>query len=146
MRAYHYLEVIGDTVVARHGIGPDRQPDGSEAYPPVPPEWLPITFEQYMDAQIGSTVKPDGTIEKPSRKERSRKLDEKLVRVAAKQKLLAEQADAKLLTKVAQLQNKIDALTEQIRLQDIAFKNRFNKIEAAAAKLELRVAALEGIN
>lgn len=144
MRAHHYLELVGGMVVGRHGIGPDRQPDGTEAYPPVPAEWLPITFEQYMDTQIGSTVLPNGTIEKPSRKERSRKIDDKLIRLAAKQKDIAAKADAKLLTKVGQLQDQIDTLTEQVRLQDLAFKAKLNKLDAQIAKLGGRITVLEG--
>ncbi len=78
------MELVGKTVVAKHAVGPDKQPDGSEQYPSVPVEWVPITFEQYTRVGPGWIQQPNGQLKPPPKHGRPLKLEERIAKLEAR--------------------------------------------------------------
>lgn len=89
MRAKCYVELIDGVVVAKHAIGPERNPDFTEYYPTPPPNYFEIPFSLYQTIKLEWVQLPDGTFEAPaSHGNRPLKLDERLARLEARIQVL----------------------------------------------------------
>ena len=89
IKAHCYLEVIGNTVICKHAVGPTRHADHTESYPAVPAEWLPVSFDVYKSVEAGAIVNADGTVTAaPKPVGRPLKLEERLIMLEARIKAL----------------------------------------------------------
>ena len=82
MRARHYVDLVDGLVVAKHAVGPDRQADGTEAYPTVPAGWVLVPFETYRDVRVGYERVGD-TYQPPAARRRPERIEERLMRMEA---------------------------------------------------------------
>ena len=89
-RARCYVELLGDTVVTRHAVGPDPQGDGTEAYPDVPADWVPVSFDVYQDVRVG--MRQDGDAFVAGDDDSTAPLPDRLARLEARMRVLERAA------------------------------------------------------
>ncbi len=132
MRARHYLVLVDGLVVAKHAVGPERQPDGTETYPAVPAGWVPVPFETYRSVLVGFELVGD-TYQPPAATRRPERIEERLMRIEAMARAGAKRI-VTLETQVAQGATRIQTLTTQL-----------TALTTQLAALTARVTALENV-